>query len=138
MDPLAILKPTLALGLWTLLIFFLIPMRRMQAVRAGTLTIDDFKLGESARVPEHVALPNRNAMNLLQLPVLFYAASVILFTTAQADAAFVGLAWAYVVLRVAHSLVHVTYNNVRHRLLPFGISNLVLLAIWLRLTWLIA
>ena len=138
MDPLAILKPTLALGLWTLLIFFLIPMRRMQAVRAGTLTIDDFRLGESARVPEHVALPNRNAMNLLQLPVLFYAASVILFAAALVDPWFVGLAWAYVTLRVAHSLIHVTYNDVRHRLVPFGISNLVLLAIWLRLVWVVA
>ena len=35
----------------------------------------DFRLGESANVPENIKLVNRNYMNLLELPVLFYVAS---------------------------------------------------------------
>ena len=37
----------------------------------------DFRYGESARVPGEVSIPNRNYMNLLELPVLFYAICVI-------------------------------------------------------------
>jgi len=43
------------------------------------------------------------------------------------------LAWLYVASRIAHSLVHLTYNNVIHRLAAFSASNLVLLLLWVRL-----
>jgi hypothetical protein len=33
---------------------------------------------------------------------------------------------------VVHSLVHLTYNNVFHRLAFYGLSNIVLLAMWIR------
>ena len=42
------------------------------------------------------------------------------------------MAWTYVGLRALHSLIHLTYNNVIHRLLTFGISNFVLAAVWIR------
>ena len=46
------------------------------------------------------------------------------------------LAWTYVALRVAHSLIHLTTNNVMHRLTLFGISNVVLVTMWIRfLRW---
>ena len=138
MENLAVLKPPVALALWTLMVFALIPVRRMRAMRSGALTADDFKLGESDRVPESVALPNRNAMNLFQMPVLFYLASLILFVTGLADAGFVALGWVYVALRVAHSLVHVTYNRVLHRFVPFALSNGVLVVIWARVAWAMA
>ena len=40
------------------------------------------------------------------------------------------LAWLYVACRIAHSFVHLTYNNVLHRLATFGASTVVLLALW--------
>jgi hypothetical protein len=135
MDPLAILKPTIALALWTLLVFTLIPIRRFRAMAAREVSPKDFKLGESDRVPEHVALPNKNIINLFQLPVLFYLACLLLFVTKLADHWFVYLSWAYVAFRVAHSVVHVSYNNVLHRFIPFALSNLILLTIWIRLVW---
>jgi hypothetical protein len=33
-------------------------------------------------------------------------------------------------LRIAHSMVHLSYNNVVHRLSLFAASNLVLMVIW--------
>ena len=50
--------------------------------------------------------------------------------TATVDALALTLAWLYVAGRVAHSVVHLTYNNVLHRLTAFGASNLALLALW--------
>ena len=38
-------------------------------------------------------------------------------------------------LRFAHTAVHLTYNNVLHRLIVFATSNLVLIAIWVRFIW---
>jgi hypothetical protein len=49
------------------------------------------------------------------------------------DAAGLALAWAYVACRALHSLIHLTYNNVLHRLAAFAASNVVLLVIWIRL-----
>ena len=42
----------------------------------------------------------------------------------------IALAWVYVGLRVVHSAIHLTYNNVMHRLIAFALSNAVLIALW--------
>ncbi len=126
----SILYPLFALSGWTFLILVLIAYRRIGAGLAGRVKPADFRFGESAAVPPEVCLPNRNYMNLLELPVLFYVVGLIGFVTAQQSALQLGLAWAYVGLRVAHSLIHLSYNNVYHRLAVFALSNLVLLALW--------
>jgi hypothetical protein len=43
------------------------------------------------------------------------------------------LAWLYVGLRGAHSAIHVTYNRVRHRLIAYALSNIVLVMFWTNL-----
>ena len=43
----------------------------------------------------------------------------------------VWMAWAYAALRAVHSVVHLTYNDVRHRGLAFAASNVVLAAMWI-------
>ena len=127
----SIFLPFLAMGLLTFIVLGLIPQRRFKAVFAGEVTPDDFALGESPAVPGHVSLPNRNYMNLLEVPTLFYAVCLALFVTGTVDGLALGLAWAYVAGRTVHSLVHVTYNKVLHRLILFAVSNFVLMALWL-------
>ena len=128
-----ILLPTMALVGWTLCVLLLLPYQRLKAAFAGEVTPNDFKYGESSRVPPKVSIPNRNLMNLLEIPVLFYVVSIVAFTAQLADSLTVILAWTYVGLRVIHSLLHLTYNNVIHRLLVFAASNGVLAVIWVRL-----
>lgn len=127
----SIFLPFLAMGLLTFIVLGLIPQRRFKAVFAGEVTPDDFALGESPAVPGHVSLPNRNYMNLLEVPTLFYAVCLALFVTGTVDGLALGLAWAYVGLRAVHSAIHVTYNRVIHRLALFAVSNFVLMALWL-------
>ena len=79
-----------------------------------------------------VSLPNRNFMNLLELPMLFYVVCIALYVTLSVDAYALALAWLYFALRVAHSLVHLTYNNVFHRLGVYAASGVVLALLWLR------
>src|SRR5262245_3506658 len=128
----AILYPMLALAALTFGVLVLIPIARFRAGFRGRVNTGDFRYGESARVPGEVSLPNRNFMNLLEMPVLFYVACLALYVTGKADGTAVALAWGYVALRVAHSAVHLTYNNVYHRLAAYAASATVLLVIWVR------
>ena len=135
MSPNAILHPAIVLVFWTFVVLLLIPRRRFRAHREGKVKAKDFRYGESANVPGEVTIPNRNYMNLLELPVLFYFACVVVYVTGRADGWSVGLAWTFVALRIVHSLVHITYNNVIHRLRIFALSTVVLLALWV---WIVA
>ena len=82
-------------------------------------------------MPPSVSVPNRNYMNLLEAPILFYVVSLLLFVTDSVTTVAISLAWLYVVLRVIHSAIHLTYNNVIHRLTFFGLSSAVLLGMWI-------
>lgn len=135
MDPIVIFQPAVLLALWTLLVSALIPVKRFRAAYARQVTAHDFKYGESDRVPKDVSVPNRVFMNLLEAPVLFYAVAIVLYVTHRVDAVFVALAWLYLGLRLAHSMVYLTYNNVFHRLSCYGLSNVTLVVLWARLGW---
>jgi hypothetical protein len=130
MDQHLIFAPMGVLAFLTFGVLLLIPIRRFRAGAAGQIVADDFKFGESATVPGHVSIPNRNYMNLLELPMLFYVGSLMFFVTGKVDAVVLIVAWLYVALRAIHSAIHLTYNRVGHRLIPFALSNLVLTVCW--------
>lgn len=127
----AIFAPMGAMALLTFIVLGFIPATRFRAVFARQVTPEDFKLGESVRVPPHVAVTNRNFMNLLELPMLFYVAGLMYYVAGRVDQTALALAWAYVGLRTIHSIIHLSYNNVVHRLSAYALSNLVLAALWI-------
>lgn len=130
-NPGLIFIPVTTLVFWTLIILLTIPFRRFRSIFSGRCGLDDFKEGESDNVPESVLLANRNYMNLLELPVIFYLVCILFFITSAVSQIVLGLAGLYVTLRMLHSLVHITYNNVLHRFWLFACSNVVLLGIWI-------
>ena len=129
----AIFLPVVALAALTLVVALLLLRARFRAGYRRQVNLGDFRYGESQRVPPEARLPSRNLSNLFEFPVLFYVGCVILFVTGSVDAAGLALAWAYVACRALHSLIHLSYNNVVHRLAAFAASNVVLLLIWIRL-----
>lgn len=131
MHQIAILYPVFVLAMWTFCVLLLIPIVRFRASFAREVKPNDFKYGESVAVPDWVRLPNRNYMNLLELPVLFYVVCILAQIQGAVTPAMLVVAWSYVVLRVIHSIIHLTYNQVIHRLMAFAISNFVLLALWI-------
>lgn len=131
----AIFLPIAALALWTLTVLLLIPIARFKASAQGHVNAGDFRYGESDRVPAQVKLPNRNFMNLLEVPVLFYLACVVAFLAQAVDPTLLTLSWVYLALRMGHSCVHLSYNNVMHRLTLFALSNVVVVAMWGILAW---
>ncbi len=127
MSPISILYPVFALAAWTFLVLGRVALTRLSRAHRP----HDFRYGESDSVTEAARLANRNYMNLLELPVLFYAACGLLFAGRIILPFAVGLAWLYVALRIAHSLVHLGSNNVVHRLALFTVSNIALLGLWI-------
>lgn len=71
-----------------------------------------------------------NFRNLFEVPVLFYLLCVALVLNGGSTPGFVSAAWAYVALRLVHSLIHVTYNRVVHRFLVYVASTLLLFGMW--------
>ena len=133
MNQIAILYPMFALVALTFVVLLFLPYKRIGAALKGRVKSRDFKYGESANVPGDVSIPNRNLMNLLEMPVLFYAACITFYVTKTVDATALWLAWLYFALRVAHSAVHLSYNWVLHRLAVYAASCVVLAVLWIRL-----
>lgn len=125
-----ILLPVCALAALTFLVLTLVPTRRFIAAAQRKVSVKDFALGESERVPADVRLPNRNLANLFELPVLFYVVCLALYVSGHVTPLQVTLAWSYVGLRAVHSLIHVTVNNVPLRLIAFALSVFVLIGMW--------
>ena len=72
-----------------------------------------------------------NFSNLLETPVLFYALVPLLLITDTATDAQLALAWIFVLLRIAHSIIHVTYNNVFQRWLVYITSTFCIFSMWI-------
>jgi hypothetical protein len=132
MKPESIFAPVSALAIWTGCLVFWTGFVRIRAVRRGRAARDAFRLGEAPGVPADVSVVNRNLMNLLEMPVLFYVVCIAFYATRHVDLGLLKLAWVFVAFRFLHSVIHLTTNRVLHRLSAFAASNVVLLMMWIR------
>jgi hypothetical protein len=130
MSPERVFVPMSVLALWTGAVLLLTGVRRVSGVVRGRIPRDAFRMGESPAVPVDVAVFNRNLMNLLEMPLLFYVVCIALYVTRNVTPGMIALAWAYVALRLVHSAIHLTYNWVLARLFVFAASNFVLVSLW--------
>lgn len=133
-----ILWPMAAMAALTFMILSLVPMFRVGDAMAGRVRPNDFKYGESERVPESTKLYNRAYMNLLELPVLFYVVCGIIYMTDHLTQVQLYLAWAFVAFRALHSLVHLTGNIVLLRLAMFSAAAFSLMVLWILTFWHVA
>eukprot|EP01037_Dinobryon_pediforme_P017016 gene17015-biopygen10357 len=96
------------------------------------LKIDPNVEGGLSQLPRNVRSIADNYNHLMEQPTIFYALIVYLYLTHMDDALNVSLAWAYVGLRVVHSLVQNTVNFVPLRFLVFTLSTLAIVAMVVR------
>jgi hypothetical protein len=83
-------------------------------------------------LPPRVRWKADNYNHLMEQPTLFYATMLTLALLEQGDALTLGLAWAYVVLRVLHSLIQALVNVILVRFSVFMIASGVLVVLALR------
>jgi hypothetical protein len=68
--------------------------------------------------------------NMFEVPVLFYALCGFLAITKLTTLLLLACAWGYVVLRAAHTYIHLTHNKVVRRFQIFVGSTIVLYVMW--------
>jgi hypothetical protein len=76
-----------------------------------------------------------NFRNLFEVPVLFYALVVVALALKHTPGWLVTGSWIFVSLRIAHSLIHCTYNRVTHRFIVFFSSFSLLIGLWGYFFW---
>jgi hypothetical protein len=128
-----LIYPMVAMFGWTFLIMLRNVHVRVHAVLRGELSNKYFELFTGAEPSATLVKTGNHLRNLFEFPVLFYVASLAALVMGISDGAYLILAWSYVAFRIAHSLVHLTINKVPPRFLFYFLSNLVLLALWLKL-----
>lgn len=130
-----ILKPVAVLVAWTLAILVVLIARRLPAMKAAGIDLNKARGGKpgglDGLIPEQAQWPAHNYIHLVEQPTLFYAIAILLAVIGQGDGLNAGLAWAYVGLRMLHSLIQITSNIIRYRFLVFGASTLMLVALTL-------
>ena len=126
----AIFLPVIALAALTFGIGIWFGILRFHAVKNGDINPGYYKLNRGAKLPEYYAKVNNNYNNLLEIPILFYVVSILIYVTDSTDTTYLIMSWLYVGTRYIHSYIHTTYNNVRHRRIPFLLGTFILITEW--------
>ena len=128
-----ILAPVVALVAWTLVMLVWMVIVRMPALKKAGIDVGKAKGGHPGAldgvVPDKAQWPAHNYMHLVEQPTLFYAIAIVLAFEGIGGGINAQLAWAYVGLRVLHSLVQATFNRIAIRFMLFLLSTLVLMAL---------
>ena len=123
-----LLGPVITLVAWTLVMLFWMAAARLPKLKGR-------RLPKGARGADLEAGPHNwpahNYMHLVEQPTVFYAVALALVAMGDTAIFNLYLAWAYVILRVLHSLWQATVNVVNTRFLLFLLSSLCLVALTL-------
>ena len=119
--------PVMALVAWSLVIWLWMYVQRIPAMQKAGIKPQDARFpGSLDKLPDMARQAADNYNHLMEQPTIFYAAALAIQAAGHADDIGVKLAWAYVAVRVLHSLLQVTLNLVAVRFLLFVISTGVL------------
>lgn len=132
MNTAALIIPTAILVGLTYVISITLVAYRFYLVRTGAVHPGYFKLNKGGKPPKQHEALEHNYSNLFEVPTFFYAIVAIAMATQHIDETLVTLAWVFVGLRIMHTLIHVTYNSVLHRLAAFFAAYIAVGIMWVR------
>jgi hypothetical protein len=126
-----IVAPVVALAAWTHIMWFWMYATRIPAIFAAKIELDpNLPKGQlMATLPPRVRWKADNYNHLFEQPTVFYAVALALAVIGQGAGLNATLAWTYVALRVAHSLLQALWNNINARFAVFATSSIVLMAL---------
>ena len=134
-----ILKPLAVLAGWTMIMWIWMYATRIPAInklpKSNDPGADQGWTGAMLEglIPREVQWKAHNYNHLHEAPTVFYAVALALAMIGQGDGLNATLAWAYVALRIVHSIWQSTVNKVAVRFLLFSLSSLCLIALTLHL-----
>lgn len=131
----AMLGPVVALVTWTFVVMIWLYAARLPALKRAGVSLDGLIGGKPGGldgvVEDKAQWKAHNYNHLTEQPTLFYAIAISLLLLGHSEGPALWLAWAYVALRVLHSLVQVMINVVKWRFLIFTIASLCVMGMTL-------
>jgi hypothetical protein len=128
-----LLAPAAVLVLWTLIMLVWMASTRLPAMKAKGIDMSKVVGGRGQDLegvlPANINWKAHNYAHLVEQPTLFYAVIGILAIMGQVSPIAVALAWAYVALRIVHSLVQATVNKIAWRFPLFFAATFMLLGL---------
>ena len=126
-----LLAPVVALVAWSLVMYVWLYVARIGAMRRAGISAKGTRgtRGFDGIIPDEANWPAHNYAHLMEQPTIFYAIVLALVLMGFDHPINVYLAWAYVGLRVVHSLIQATVNIVIPRFLVFTLSSLCLIGL---------
>jgi hypothetical protein len=130
-----LLLPAAVLVVWTMVMGIWMFSDRMKMFKRHNINLDEHPGARGVDLARMVGpkedWPAHNYAHLLEQPTIFYAAVMILALSAF-SALDVALAWAYVAIRIVHSIFQATVNKVPVRGMIFGLSSIVMTVLAVR------
>ena len=131
-----ILQPVVALLAWTMVMWVWMYATRIPAMNKAGIDAKNLVGSNGAslreKLPDSISWKADNYNHLHEAPTLFYAVAIVLAIIGAGDGFNTQLAWAYVGLRIAHSLIQALVNVIIVRFTVFMIASAVLLVLALR------
>jgi hypothetical protein len=126
-----ILAPVVALVAWSMVMWTWMYVTRIPAIQRAKMKLDPMApRGEQMNtLPAPVRWKADNYNHLMEQPTIFYAVALALALMDAGGGTNLALAWAYVGLRVVHSVIQATWNKIEVRFSVFFISSLVLIGL---------
>jgi len=129
-SPTLILYPLFAMFALVAAVLMRLRSLRFAAVRRREISLGFFRTYRGDDEPEALRVTARHFANLFEVPVLFHVVVLMIYVTGQVGYWLIGCAWLYVALRYAHSIVHLTSNDVIIRFTLYAASGVVLAVMW--------
>jgi hypothetical protein len=128
-----LLAPVVVLVAWTIVVFIWMYAARFAAMRKAGISLKG-RVGTRGSalegvIPDEANWKAHNYAHLMEQPTIFYAIVFALILMGFDHPINLYLAWAYVALRIVHSLIQATVNIVGIRFLMFALSSLCLIAL---------
>lgn len=123
-----ILAPVVTLVAWSMVMWIWMYATRIPAIRSAKMQLDpNAPRGERmSQLPPRVRWKSDNYTHLMEQPTIFYALAISLAVLGAGSGVNLYLAWAYVLLRIVHSLLQSLVNKIEIRFLIFLLSNIPL------------
>ena len=129
-----ILQPVMVLVLWSMVMWAWLYATRIPAMRRARTRLDPNLPREqiTGGLPPRVRWKADNYNHLMEQPTLFYATALVLAFVGAGEGPNLWLAWAYVALRVVHSLWQALSNVILIRFSLFMTASAVLVVLAVR------
>lgn len=123
--------PILALLALTFSLLIRAAAKRIVAVRKKQLNYKIVQNLDYREMPQDMLLAGRSYDNQFQQPILFIILLGFLSFHSIETLIWMIAAWSYVALRFWHAFEHISARNLKRRTYAFGLSALLLMAMWL-------